>query len=81
MTDAQRFHFSERFLAGQVDPDEFRTLTVDDARQLSYLLRQRRAQSRAQPRDAGSACDGSSADPGPGRSYSEREILAELGLE
>ncbi len=69
-------------MAGKVRYAEFQAFTVADARHLSYLLRQRRARSQAQPEDVGSAYrEASPADPSPGRSYSEREILDELGLE
>ncbi len=69
-------------MAGKVRHDEFRAFTVNDARHLSYLLRQRRARSQARPEDIGSAYrEASPADPSPGHSYSECEILVELGLE
>ena len=69
-------------MAGAVHPDEFRAFTVDNARHLSYLLRQRRARSRAQHEDAGPTHrDSLPTDLSPERSHSERELLAELGLE
>ena len=40
MTDAQLLLFIERLEAGEVHPDEFGAFTIDDARHLSYLLRQ-----------------------------------------
>lgn len=73
MTDAQLFQFADRLLEGRVAPDEFRTLTVDDARRLSYFLR-RRPSTRRTP------CERPLGQGSP-RSYSERELLSELGLE
>ncbi len=82
MTDAQLFQFVDRLLEGRIEPEDFKTLTVADARHLSYFLKQRRAQSQAQYAAAGSAYpEAPPAGPGDRHSYSEREILAELGLE
>ena len=81
MTDAHLFQFVDRLLEGRTEPDDFKTLTVANARHLSYFLKQRRAQSQAQYAAGSAYSEAPPTGPGDQRSYSEREILAELGLE
>lgn len=82
MTDAQISRFVDRLIAGEVRPAEFGALSPEDLRHINGCLKSRRqAQMQAYVNSVFSfRLQLRSEQATPKRSYSEKEILAELEL-
>lgn len=82
VTDAQISRFVDRLIAGEVRPAEFGALSPEDLRHINGCLKSRRqAQMQAYVNSVFSfRLQLRSEQATPKRSYSEKEILAELEL-
>jgi len=82
MTEEQLPVFVERLNSGEVEPEELAKITVDDFRKVLSYLEQRRQVYMKQYIDAilTSRMNLTSYGSFHKQTYSEREIVAELGL-